>query len=96
MENKARKPEKKLRIIIIDEATGEELVNEKTDLIMAAVSIKRKNDEGIMISNIARNPGKLKIGLAAYRLHELVDEMTNDPEIALATLLGESVTEKEE
>lgn len=96
MENRASKSEKKLRIVIIDEATGEELVNEKTDLIMAAISIKRKEDEGIMISNIARNPGKLKIGLAAYRLHELVDKMTNDPEIALAALLGATVTEKEE
>lgn len=96
MEKKARKPEKRLRIIIIDEATGEELVNEKTDLIMAAVSIKRKEGEGIMISNIARNPGKLKIGLAAYRLHELVDEVTNDPKVALAALLGPAVTKKEE
>lgn len=88
--------EKKLRIIIIDEATGEELVNEKTDLIMAAVSVKRKKDDGILISNIARNPGKLKIGLAAYRLHELVDDVTNDPRVALAALLGASVTKKEE
>lgn len=96
MEKKARKPEKKLRIIIIDEATGEELVNEKTDLIMAAVSIKRKEGEGIMISNIARNPGRLKIGLAAYRLHELVDDVTNDPKIALAALLGAAVTKGEE
>ena len=37
MENRASKSEKKLRIVIIDEATGEELVNEKTDLIMAAI-----------------------------------------------------------
>ena len=96
MEKKARKPEKKLRIIIIDEATGEELVNEKTDLIMAAISIKRKEGEGIMISNIARNPGKLKIGLAAYRLHELVDDVANDPIVALAALLGATVTKKEE
>lgn len=96
MEKKARKPEKKLRIIIIDEATGEELVNEKTDLIMAAVSIKRREGDGIMISNIARNPGRLKIGLAAYRLHELVDDVTNDPRVALAALLGATATKREE